>query len=89
MIGPLPLVGDMDELQTIFYVALVVGVMLTFVFVFLGVGLSQWVSFVREGEHPVMAGVIGVTLFGILTFIVVTATIIVHAIIAQRGCLRC
>lgn len=89
MTALLPLVGDMDELQTIFYLALVIGVLLIFVFVFLGVGLTQWVSLVREGEHPVMAGVIGVTLFGIVAFIVVTATIIVHSIIVQKGCLRC
>ncbi len=81
--------GGMDELQTFFYLALVVGVMLTFIFVLLGIGLRQWVSLVREGEHPVMAAIIGFTLLGALTFIVIAGGIIVHSIVVQRGCLRC
>lgn len=82
-------VGGMDELQTIFYLALIIGVLLTFAVVFLGIGLTQWVSLVREGEHPVIAGVVGFTLGGALAFVVVSATIIVHAIVVQKGCLRC
>lgn len=85
----LPLVGDMDELQTIFYLALVVGALLAFAFVFLGIGLSQWVSLVREGEHPLVAGIVGLTLFGILAFVVTAGAVVVHAIVVQKGCLRC
>ena len=81
--------GGMDELQTIFYLALVIGLMLIFVFIFLGIGLTQWVSLVRGGEHPVIAGVVGVTLIGALVFVVVTGTIVVHAIVVQKACLRC
>ncbi|MBO0701421.1 MAG: hypothetical protein J2P38_00705 [Candidatus Dormibacteraeota bacterium] len=81
--------GGMDELQTIFYLALVIGLMVIFVLVFLGIGLTQWVGLVREGEHPLIAGIVGLTLLGILTFVVVTASIVVHAIIVQKGCLRC
>lgn len=81
--------GGMDELQTIFYLALVIGLLLTFVFVFLGIGIRQWVDLAREGEHPLIAGIVGVTLFGILAFVLVTASIIVHSIVVQKGCLRC
>lgn len=81
--------GGMDELQTFFYLALLIGVMLTFIFVILGIGLRQWVSLAREGEHPLIASIIGLTLIGALTFIVVAGSIIVHSIIVQRGCLRC
>ncbi len=81
--------GGMDEIQTIFYLALVIGLLLIFVFIFLGIGLRQWVDLTREGEHPVMAGIVGLTLFGILIFVVVTASIIVHAIVVQKACLRC
>lgn len=89
MIAVLLQASEMDELQTIFYLALVIGVMLIFIFIFLGIGLTQWVSLVREGEHPLIAGIVGFTLLGALVFIVVTASIIVNSIIAQRGCLRC
>lgn len=81
--------GGMDELQTIFYLALVVGLLLTFVFIFLGIGLRQWVDLTREGDHPLIAAIVGLTLFGILTFVVVTAGIIVHSIVVQKACLRC
>ncbi|MBO0745216.1 MAG: hypothetical protein J2P43_09375 [Candidatus Dormibacteraeota bacterium] len=81
--------GEMDELQTIFYLALVIGVMLIFIFIFLGIGLTQWVSLLREGEHPLIAGIVGFTLIGALVFIVVTAGIIVNSVIAQKACLRC
>lgn len=89
MTGVLLQPGGMDELQTIFYLALVIGLMLTFVFVFLGIGLTQWVGLVREGEHPLIASIVGFTLLGALVFIVVSAGIIVHSIIVQKACLRC
>lgn len=86
---PLQSPGGMDELQTIFYLALVVGVMLIFVFIFLGVGLTQWVSLVREGEHPLIAAIVGFTLLGALVFVVVSSSLVVDSIIAQKGCLLC
>lgn len=89
MIAVLLQASEMDELQTIFYLALVIGVMLVFIFIFLGIGLTQWVSLVREGEHPLIAGIVGFTLIGALVFIVVAASIIVNSVIAQKGCLRC
>lgn len=89
MTGVLLQPGGMDELQTIFYLALVIGLMLIFIFIFLGIGLTQWVSLLREGEHPLIAGIVGFTLIGALVFIIVAASLIVNSIIAQKGCLRC
>jgi len=81
--------GGMDELQTIFYLALVVGLMLLFVFIFLGIGLRHWVTLLREGEHPLIAAIVGFTLLGILAFVIVSAGLVVNSIILQKGCLEC
>ena len=82
-------VSEMDEIQTIFYLALVIIVMVVFILIFLAVGLYHWVGLLRDGEHPVIASLIGVILVGILAFMVVTAYFITHSIIVQKGCLRC
>jgi hypothetical protein len=81
----LPLVGEMDQLQTAFYLVLLVGVLLAATLAFVAAGLAYVVPLIRSREHPAIAAVTVFTLLLILAFVLVGSGAVLHGIATHHG----
>jgi hypothetical protein len=81
----LRLVGEVDQLQTVFYLVLLIAVMLAAVLAFVAAGLRYVLPLARSGAHPAIAVMAAFTLLLILAFVLVGSWAVLQGIAAHHG----
>ena len=78
------LASEMGVLQTVFYAVLVVGILLGFGLLFIGIGARSLPSLLRAGEHRLLALLIAGSLFLAFVFIVGGSLVLVLEVTGHR-----
>jgi hypothetical protein len=78
-------VSEMNQLQTVFYLALLIAVLLAATLALVAAGLAYTVPLIRAREHPVVAAVTVFTLLLILAFVLIGSGAVLQGIATHRG----
>jgi hypothetical protein len=72
--------SEMGQLQTVFYIVLVGGVIVGLALFLVGVGLATLPPFYRRADHRLLANLIGGALLFTLAFIAVMSGLVVYSV---------
>ena len=86
MTAVIPLaVSEMNQLQTVFYLVLLIAVLLAATLALVAAGLRHVVPLARSGGHPAIAAITAFTLLLILAFVLVGSAAVLHGIATHHG----